>query len=445
MAFILPRPVVAQAPVGDLPQTFDSPAANGGRGGDLDPTLWAVSRLAPNQLTGPGLNFLRHAAMPGGSVYPPDDMVVSGGVLTTGIVIQNYGTNNLMIRRPFDFAGRTGTIKFDVDAFNESSTATWINVAITEDPTPAPTRIVEENNEPGPVPRNGLVLSLALTDNGGDGINISQAYVYTNYTATILSPSFIQTGGASPRTEENKRNRFEVRLSETVVQVYASDCSQDGGQSFPNFRRVYEASHALSFTRGYVHFAQRNHATIKFNFPATRLNTWDNITFDGPVLPTPRAYEIPDNTTTGVGQDGEEIFDYMNLGYEVSDGSNKAEGIWNPGSRISPLSVAGSVNLAGAASALLTLNLWVNAFGSATTSWGLKYRFNGGTWRTRTFTAGEVSAVNTAGSGGMMALAIALNLADLVTGTNTIDFSAVNVPMNFPPMVCNIDLWVFPS
>jgi hypothetical protein len=34
----------------------------------------------------------------------------------TAVSIQNYGVNSYMPRQPFDFAGRTGKIDFDVDA-----------------------------------------------------------------------------------------------------------------------------------------------------------------------------------------------------------------------------------------------------------------------------------------------------------------------------------------
>jgi hypothetical protein len=134
----------------------------------------------------------------------------------------------------------------------------------------------------------------------------------------------------------------------------------------------------------------------------------------------------------------------MNLGYQVSDGSQRAEGVWSPSALISPLTFSGSVNLSGATAAKLTLNLFVNSVShTATTSWGLKYKFNGGTWRTRTLTAGEVTALNTEGSAGITALVIDVLLADLQTGTNTIDFSTTGgISMDYAPMVTNIDLLV---
>jgi len=61
---------------------------------------------------------------------------------------------------------------------------------------------------------------------------------------------------------------------------------------------LYSADISLPFTRGYLHINPRNHASKKYNIAPDMIFYWDNIGFDGPVLPLPRAYEIADNTTT---------------------------------------------------------------------------------------------------------------------------------------------------
>src|SRR5580704_10792864 len=89
--------------------------------------------------------------------------------LMTAIAIQNYGNNSYMIRQPFDFANRTGKIAFDVDAISLASLATYIEIDLTEDPIPAPTFREYQNFEPGPVPRNGLMMKWSdnCASNGG--------------------------------------------------------------------------------------------------------------------------------------------------------------------------------------------------------------------------------------------------------------------------------------
>jgi hypothetical protein len=251
------------------------------------------------------------------------------------------------------------------------------------------------------------------------------------------------TGTSRPTTVQDKPNRFELLLSSTRLQVWASDHSVDGGRTFPNFRLIWDGAVTMPFTRGYVHFGIRNHASVKYSHPATYVYHWDNIRFDGPTVDLPRAYEVADNTTSGTSTDTLELdypYAYRNLGYEVSDGSGRAEGVWSPTANISPLSIAG-VDLTGMTTAQLTLHLFVNTIShTADTSWGLRYRWNSGTWRTRVLTAGEVTAVNLAGAAGHVGLLIDLTFADLQNGTNTLDFSTVNVPMDYAPLVQNIDL-----
>jgi hypothetical protein len=93
-------------------------------------------------------------------------------------------------------------------------------------------------------------------------------------------------------------------------------------------------------------------------------------------------------------------------------------------------------------SGVLTLQLFVQSIThTPDTTWGLKYKFNGGTWRTRLLTSAEVTAlINEPGCAGYLPLAVPITFADLQSGTNTIDFSSVVVPQDYAPIVQNIDL-----
>jgi hypothetical protein len=452
--------IVLAAPLSPGPafsEAFDLPSAQRGRGGDANPALWATARLEPGGLA-EGVNHIRHATIPaacrasfggGTSVYPPDDSLIcdatstNPGTLMTGAVIQNYGNHSYMARRPFDFAGRTGTVKFDVDAKCDDPLATYIQISFTADPVPCPTFHIADNDETGPIPRHGLMVALSGSTSAGIYTGVGTVYLYTSYSKAAITPTFELTGTSRPTTVQDKPNHFEILLSSTRLQVWASDHSVDGGRTFPNFRLIWDGAVTMPFTRGYVHFGIRNHAAVKYSHPATYVYHWDNVRFDGPTLDIPRAYEVADNTTSGTSTDTLELdfpYAYRNLGYEVSDGSGRAEGIWSPTANISPLSITG-VDLTGMTVAQLTLNLFVNTIShTADVTWGLRYRWNGGTWRTRAFTAGEVTAVNLAGAAGYLGLLIDVTFADLTQGTNTIDFSTVNVPMDYAPIVQNIDL-----
>jgi hypothetical protein len=212
-------------------------------------------------------------------------------------------------------------------------------------------------------------------------------------------------------------------------------------------RRVYSN---LPFTRGYVHFNNRNHATIKYSQGPDSIRYWDNLSFDGPVIPTPRANEIPDNTTT-LPNDFEDAgapdpSPAVNLGYLLLDGTTgKACGMCDPVDKVNALTFQ-NVNISGITHATLTLNAYVNASThTADTTWGIQYRFNGGTWRTYNLTQGDLTTINNpAGSGqlGMLSLVISVPTTDLVQGNNTIKFLPVNDPMDYLPVITNIDVLV---
>jgi hypothetical protein len=435
--------------------TFDQgPSAVRGRGGDLDPSRWSAGRLAPSDFLGSVVNPVTAAPIPPckasftqTSVFPKDDTLIcdpSGSrsaQLMTAVAIHNYGNNSYLIRQPFDFANRTGRIVFDVDAVSASSLATYIEIDLTDEPVPAPTFREGENFETGPVPKNGLMMK--LSDNcasSGTAIRPGNTLVYTNYLPATITPSFTVNGTGCPKTRQGSLNHFEVQLSAQHVDIYGSDYSTDNGQTFPNFRKIYSADLSVPFTRGYVHVSARNHATLKYGFGPDFVYHWDNIGFDGPVVSNWRAYEIADNNTPGVNQsDGNSAI--HNLGYRLLDGTNgPPAGIYDPVNRLGPFQFQG-VDVSGAVAARLTMNAFFNAVShSATTTWGWTFRFNGGTWRTRSLTSAEVQAINTAGSAGNTTLVMDVPVADVHAGSNTLEMLPVNAPMDYPPAVANIDL-----
>ncbi len=423
-----------------------------GRAGDLDPTKWSVGRLAPSDFSqGGAVNPVAAAAIPAcrssftqTSVYPPDDTLIcdpSGtrsAQLMTAVTIQNYGNNSYMIRQPFDFANRTGKIVFDVDLWGKML-GTYPAIDITEDPVPAPTFREYENFETGPVPRNGLAIHFQnLCD---PDVSVGTVFVYSNFVQNQVQPTVSHSSAGCVKIRQGSLNHIEIRLSTTQLEVYASDFSTNEGQSFPNFRRLYAAPLNLGFSRGYVHMAARNHASSKYGFGPVGVYHWDNIAFDGPVITNYRAYQIADNRTIGTYA-GQTV---MNLGWALLDGTTgKAAGMYDPANRVSSLPFQG-VDVTSATGARVSLNAFINANNfshTATTAWGWQYRFNGGTWRTRLLTAAEAQAANTVGSAGNLSVAFDVPVGDLRAGTNTFEMLGVNLPMDIPPAVSNINLIV---
>ncbi len=177
----------------------------------------------------------------------------------------------------------------------------------------------------------------------------------------------------------------------------------------PTIKLLYSANISLPFTRGYVHFNPRNHATAKYGFGPDVVFHWDNIGFDGPVIAAPRAYEIPDNTVV-TSYNGSQV---QNLGYQLFDGTTgKAAGIYNLSTKINSLTFQ-NVNTSGITSATLTMNAFFNAgVHTASTNWGISYRFNGGTWRNRNLTAGDLAAINAIAGAPLGQLSLSLDVPD---------------------------------
>jgi hypothetical protein len=356
----------------------------------------------------------------------------------TAASIQNYGTNSYMILQPFNFAGRTGKIDFDIDAVS-LPLGGYPELDITDQPVPGPTYRENNNTEVGSIPQNAIIVKFSNACNNTTSAAPYYVMVYNNYVGTILTPTLDWSDAGCVQTTIGSLNHFEIQLSQTQISIYGSDFSADN-VNFPNYKLLYQANINLPFTQGYVHIAARNHATIKYGIGPDAIFHWDNIGFDGPSIPALRAYEIHDNNTPSMDPNNPTVL-AQNLGYLLLDGTTgRAAGIYDPNNLVNSLSFQ-NVNLSGAASAALTFNAWFNH--SPNTTWGISYRLNGGAWTTVNPTPAQIAAMSNNTGGfvqGFYTPVINVPLSDLVQGTNTIQFLPVNAPMDYPPVVTNIDL-----
>ncbi|MFT3922016.1 MAG: hypothetical protein QM778_05745 [Myxococcales bacterium] len=116
--------------------TFETIAGKSGRTGELDAAHWSATRGNPSDhpdleqafRVGPALLPACRPDLPARAL-PNDDIVICDPISTvptrhlmTATAAQNYGLNGYRIRQPFDFSGRTGTIKFDADL----RTTAWV-------------------------------------------------------------------------------------------------------------------------------------------------------------------------------------------------------------------------------------------------------------------------------------------------------------------------------
>ena len=203
----------------------------------------------------------------------------------------------------------------------------------------------------------------------------------------------------------------------------------DDGESFGEAILVGSADVALPFTRGYVHFTTHNHATLKYSNDAIDawVARWDNLGFDGP-------------------RDHRRV--------PRIRGARRAHHRRRPARRTSPIawptfrrarrrrSRFTTVDIQGATRAYLALQNWsLHAAGSEPQAdYALNYRVNDGPWKARALTASELRMMTELPNAGTRSFLLDVDVADLVAGTNRLQFTTANANMGYPPVVLNIDL-----
>ncbi|HEY2900028.1 MAG TPA: hypothetical protein VGL59_05610 [Polyangia bacterium] len=293
--------------------TFESGPMQGGRSGELDPARWSVVRGEPYSSAnfddafriGPALIGACRPDLSNTRVLPDADVMVcdpiatipSRHVLATAAA-QNYGLSTYRIRQPFDFAGRTGTIKLDMDLSN-NGLGGWPALIIAQDPSPAPSFDWQER---GSGPRNGLEIEFGTGWCNTPHTLETMIYTFNDYLQTTYTPSF-DCSVPHATTAPNALNHVEVYLTQTHLEVWTSDVSLDG-VTFPNPHQLWAGDIALPFSRGSVSLALRNHATQKYWLGSAAMVRWDNVGFDGPVVGGWREYSAPDSLTTYHGLNG---------------------------------------------------------------------------------------------------------------------------------------------
>jgi hypothetical protein len=259
--------------------------------------------------------------------------------------------------------------------------------------------------------------------------------VIREYEDTVLAPPT----PVCLTTARDKLNHFEIEISQQNIRVSATPFSPDGSK-FDAPKVLFETKVDLPFSRGWVQISTHNHATLKYSGPGSGFGAeqqldawtarWDNVGFDGPVLRHFREYEIPDSLTTGQNA-WNRSGPIENVGYLVADATKGPS---------TTLHFEG-VDVSDVDTARLSLSGWyLNQSDQPLDTFVLRYRFNGKTWRDRTFTKGELALLSGSHTQGQLGQIIDVPVSDLVQGDNTLEFVTVNVPQNYPPVVANIDL-----
>lgn len=302
--------------------SFDQPMGTGNRAGQLDGEVWGVSRVDSYNNLGQGQvnawEYSSASACNTATVAPPADIQVCGGQF----VETTYNADNIETvlaaypKQPFDFAGRVGKVVFDVGDDSGNNHAAWPEFAITDLPVPAPSSGDINGNLPGlqDYAANGVYIDFS-------GANVSGPCPFGQVTVNAASitqsyvPSTLAVSGKScvlQPTQFGQLNHFELDISQTSILVYATDAGADPSTQ----RLIATITGALPLTRGFIwledeHYNSAKEATCQtppqpdcIPNQAQHSFAWDNVGFDGPVLPRDLDYEVPDCANCGTTPDG---------------------------------------------------------------------------------------------------------------------------------------------
>jgi hypothetical protein len=348
---------------------FEKPSP-GGRAGDLDETKWSIARVAqyvapPTFLDAWPASVFQGCGATTDNVVPDKDhtfCVDSNGNRILGQTFNDsgqFGYFSMRPRQPFDFAGRSGTIALDVDLRTPTPTGHgyWIEFMVTDQPVPGPYQ-----GSPGTdaLPRNGFAIQFDFPGCFNPGFEApGDQYTETNVINLIVFKNYAvsrtYTGGDLKdlkciKGQDGVMSHVELKVSEDAIEVWSSDAGKPD-----TFRRIaMREGVALPFTRGYVHIEHVHYNAPKGGLTAYKTYHFDNIGFDGPVLPTPRSYEVADSLI--IGDKNTTSTGYL----PTANGAPKVFTLEN-------------VDLTGASSASLDLNLW-----GFVPSTNLSFRVNGG-------------------------------------------------------------------
>jgi hypothetical protein len=310
--------------------TFDAPAGIGNRSGQLNGTVWGTSRITgdmnfgssyqspwvPSTLT--GCNGPQPAQPDGTDIIicngqlreSTDDNAT--GAYEAGTVI----SMTMYAKQPFSFAGRTGTISFDVSNDTEGTHSVWPELWVTDTPKPAP--FTHFDNATGSIPANGFGIRLAASTVAGQGgqlgpncpsdnnirWTVDSIVAIRNYViddtqgfGTRSNMTVTNTGCVIASSGPNGGlNHVEVQVSQNQIDVYATDA----GTTTPLVHIATITNANLSLTQGLVWIEDAHYnadKSLRLPLQHNHTFTWDNFAFDGPVLARDLSYDVLDSLT----------------------------------------------------------------------------------------------------------------------------------------------------
>jgi hypothetical protein len=322
-------------------ETFDT--KNPGipsRTGDLDPNVWGVSRATGNNNFGQGLyngwaaTTQLQTCNGTTTVTLPNDIMICNGQLREASNDTGVTTLAMYPKQPFDFAGRTGTVSFEVSNDSHGTHATWPEFWMSNLPVPTPFNHFDTWQA---LPQHGFGIRFgAAVGPGGIGScqnrnnldkwrwTVDSAVIVRNYVMDdtiglggvrtnmavqqldcVVSPPDTGATGLGVTGYSGITNHIELKISQNQIDVYATDAGVVPSPS--TLRHIAVITNAnLSFTRGLIWLEDVHYNADKGAPPSQRDHTfaWDNVAFDGPFTYRDFSYDaldmaIPNQPGTG--------------------------------------------------------------------------------------------------------------------------------------------------
>jgi hypothetical protein len=336
----------------------------------VNPSQGWNNRWSPATLTGCG------AAV---RVSAPRDVRICGGRLIAANDDRINGDGGQTIvamypKQPFDIAGRTGTVVFDISSDSQGPHAAWPEFWWTDQPVPAPSTGVTGMST---FPRNSLGVSFALPCAGGQ-VGVDLIKVTRNYAAG--GAGFTHGACITKGTVTGSLNHFELKISQNRVEVWGTDA---GSTTLKLMATA--TSPNLTMTRGLIWVENVHYNGCKFDTQCDHAFAFDNIGFDGPRPYRDLSFDVPDNASSS------------GLGWNVNPGSNAV------------LQTVPVFRLQTPTGGLVTFNWW--SAEAAVPS----VRLNGGPWHDTAWPFNDVKYE-------WHTMGVSVPVSEIRDGVNTVEF-----------------------
>jgi hypothetical protein len=409
----------------------------GTRSGDMNGTLWGVSRYGGSDDTPTFADDWAASTQDQCgtqvTVNNTSDINTCNGMTVES---QNDASNQSVLamypRQPFNFASGSQVVEFNVSDNSASSHAAWPDFVISSVPDPAPDGSpIEDGNVDAPnsvgVDLTGNATNLA----SGQLCETALIWETANYQKSV--PAQTNPGCAAASTSSAPAgsgakgpftmNHVEVVISAGSMDVYMSDAGT------LNMHLLASARFTLPLTQGLVWLEDQHYNGSKFcaeDLECQQTDTfgWSDLAFSGPLLPRDLGFDIPDNTTPGPPE---------TTGLDPSNGPTTNIGYLD-GSTVQTLADNSptQTDINNAAGALLTMSFSWYATGTIT------YTVNG---HANTFDLASTVSPTSSAPGGTPTTTVALPvpLREVVAGVNTF---TVSIPSSISqqPDFSNLDL-----